>query len=95
MTKVSIGRRSALGTALAVTTLACPATGQGRFPNRPVRFLIPWAPGGTLDGFMRMQAEPAFRMVRHRYRNVIGVLKCLLHNSPLQRDPVDNALSYH
>src|SRR3954471_18619491 len=57
MTTVSIGRRSALGTALAVTTLACPAIGQGRFPTRPVRFLIPWAPGGTLDGFMRLQAE--------------------------------------
>ena len=57
MTTVSIGRRSALGTALAATTLACPAIAQGRFPNRPIRFLIPWAPGGTLDGFMRLQAE--------------------------------------
>ncbi|MBR0683916.1 tripartite tricarboxylate transporter substrate binding protein [Roseomonas eburnea] len=37
--------------------LARPSLGQGRFPNRPVRFLIPWAPGGTLDGFMRLQAE--------------------------------------
>src|SRR3712207_4747540 len=53
----SIGRRAALGSALVAVTLACPAIGQGRFPNRPVRFLIPWAPGGTLDGFMRLQAE--------------------------------------
>jgi tripartite-type tricarboxylate transporter receptor subunit TctC len=52
-----IGRRATLGAALVATTLACPAVGQGRFPNRPVRFLIPWAPGGTLDGFMRLQAE--------------------------------------
>lgn len=37
--------------------LARPSLGQGQFPNRPVRFLIPWAPGGTLDGFMRIQAE--------------------------------------
>jgi tripartite-type tricarboxylate transporter receptor subunit TctC len=44
-------------TAAAAGTLARPAIGQGRFPNRPVRFLIPWAPGGILDGFMRMQAE--------------------------------------
>jgi tripartite-type tricarboxylate transporter receptor subunit TctC len=49
-------RRSLL-TAAALPLLACPALGQGRFPNRPVRFLIPWAPGGLLDGFMRMQAE--------------------------------------
>src|SRR3954469_20466425 len=57
MNTVSVGRRATLSTALAVTTLACPAIGQGRFPNRPIRFLIPWAPGGTLDGFMRLQAE--------------------------------------
>ena len=57
MTKAPIGRRAAFGAALAATTLVAPAIGQGRFPNRPVRFLIPWAPGGTLDGFMRLQAE--------------------------------------
>ncbi|MBW8271381.1 tripartite tricarboxylate transporter substrate binding protein [Caldovatus aquaticus] len=57
MTMATIGRRAALGAALATATLARPAIGQGRFPNRPVRFLIPWAPGGVLDGFMRLQAE--------------------------------------
>ena len=60
MTAGPIGRRhAAFGAAAlaAATTLARPAIGQGRFPNRPVRFLIPWAPGGTLDGFMRLQAE--------------------------------------
>ena len=57
MTTNSIGRRAALGAALATTALARPAIDQGRFPSRPVRFLIPWAPGGTLDGFMRLQAE--------------------------------------
>ena len=41
----------------ALPLLARPSLGQGRYPNRPVRFLIPWAPGGTLDGFMRLQAE--------------------------------------
>ncbi|MBR0671376.1 Bug family tripartite tricarboxylate transporter substrate binding protein [Neoroseomonas soli] len=41
----------------ASVALARPSLGQGRFPNRPVRFLIPWAPGGALDGFMRLQAE--------------------------------------
>lgn len=49
-------RRTLIGAA-ALPLLARPSLGQGRFPNRPVRFLIPWAPGGTLDGFMRMQAE--------------------------------------
>lgn len=49
-------RRSLLA-AGALPLLARPSLGQGRFPDRPVRFLIPWAPGGTLDGFMRLQAE--------------------------------------
>jgi len=49
-------RRSLLA-ASALPLLARPSLGQGRYPNRPVRFLIPWAPGGTLDGFMRLQAE--------------------------------------
>lgn len=52
----AIARRILLAGA-AVPLLARPSLGQGRFPTRPVRFLIPWAPGGTLDGFMRMQAE--------------------------------------
>jgi tripartite-type tricarboxylate transporter receptor subunit TctC len=41
----------------ALPLLARPSLGQGRFPNRPVRFLIPWAPGGILDGFIRLQGE--------------------------------------
>ncbi|MEO3473121.1 tripartite tricarboxylate transporter substrate binding protein [Roseomonas sp. CAU 1739] len=51
-----IARRILLAGA-ALPLLARPSLSQGRFPNRPVRFLIPWAPGGTLDGFMRIQAE--------------------------------------
>ncbi|MCK8784972.1 tripartite tricarboxylate transporter substrate binding protein [Roseomonas sp. NAR14] len=52
------GRRALLGGgALAAMTLARPALAQARWPDRPVRFLIPWAPGGALDGFMRLQAE--------------------------------------
>ncbi|WP_137125851.1 tripartite tricarboxylate transporter substrate binding protein [Roseomonas sp. HF4] len=51
-----IARRGALLVA-AGAALARPALGQGRFPNRPVKFMIPWAPGGILDGFIRIQAE--------------------------------------
>jgi len=49
-------RRSLLAfgtTALATGALATPALGQGRFPNRPIRFLIPWPPGGSLDALHR------------------------------------------
>lgn len=51
-----ITRRITLAGA-ALPLLARPSLGQGRFPNRPVRFLIPWAPGGILDGFIRLQGE--------------------------------------
>jgi tripartite-type tricarboxylate transporter receptor subunit TctC len=45
-------RRALLG-ALAAAPLAAPALGQGRYPNRPIRFLIPWPPGGSLDALHR------------------------------------------
>ncbi|HYF07295.1 MAG TPA: tripartite tricarboxylate transporter substrate binding protein [Acetobacteraceae bacterium] len=56
MTCLPASRRALLGAGAALP-FARPALGQGRFPNRPVRFLIPWAPGGVLDGFMRLKAE--------------------------------------
>jgi tripartite-type tricarboxylate transporter receptor subunit TctC len=47
-----IGRRSAL--AFSAAALAAPAAlAQGRFPDRPIRFLIPWPPGGSLDALHR------------------------------------------
>jgi tripartite-type tricarboxylate transporter receptor subunit TctC len=50
-----IGRRSAL--AFSAAALAAPALAQGRFPDRPIRFLIPWPPGGSLDALHRQMAE--------------------------------------
>jgi len=49
-------RRSLL--ALAGATLAAPALGQsGTYPNKPIRFLIPWPPGGALDALHRTMFE--------------------------------------
>ncbi len=48
-------RRAVLG--LAGAALAAPALGQGRFPDRPIRFLIPWPPGGALDALHRQMFE--------------------------------------
>jgi tripartite-type tricarboxylate transporter receptor subunit TctC len=52
-------RRSVLGLAAgaAAAGLAAPALAQGRFPNRPIRFLIPWPPGGSLDALHRQMFE--------------------------------------
>jgi len=44
-------------TALAAALLPLPALGQAAFPNRPIRFLIPWPPGGALDALHRTMFE--------------------------------------
>jgi tripartite-type tricarboxylate transporter receptor subunit TctC len=62
-----IGRRQALGGVLglggAAGMLARPALAQGggRFPERPIRMVVPWAAGGTTDVQMRALSEQASR----------------------------------
>lgn len=52
-----LSRRHAL--ALGAAALAAPsvASGQGRFPERPIRLIIPWAPGGSSDVQLRSIAD--------------------------------------
>lgn len=42
---------------LALAAFALPATGQTRYPEQPVRIVVPWAPGGFTDRLGRMLAE--------------------------------------
>lgn len=42
--------------ALLLAAAALPAMAQERFPSRPVRFVVPWPPGGTVDVVMRLMA---------------------------------------
>jgi tripartite-type tricarboxylate transporter receptor subunit TctC len=49
--------RRALLLGAPASLLAAPSLAQGRFPNRPIRFLIPWPPGGQLDALKRMMFE--------------------------------------
>lgn len=62
--KGGIRRRGALmlGAAGAVS-LATPAIGQAQFPNRPIRLICPWPPGGSTDSQMRAIAEIAGRIL--------------------------------
>jgi tripartite-type tricarboxylate transporter receptor subunit TctC len=52
---IRFNRRAMLGAGAA--TLAAPVHAQGRYPNRPIRFLIPWPPGGSLDALHRRVFE--------------------------------------
>lgn len=51
-----ITRRATLTAALA--GLAAPALGQGAYPNRPIRLLVPYAAGGGQDITARLLADP-------------------------------------
>jgi tripartite-type tricarboxylate transporter receptor subunit TctC len=48
-------RRSIL--ALGTTALALPALAQGAFPTRPIRFVVPWPPGGATSNISRIVAD--------------------------------------
>ena len=59
-----IPRRGALALAaasLAAPTLAAPALAQARFPDRPIRLVIPWPAGGSADSQLRSMSEIAGR----------------------------------
>ena len=66
MTNHATGRRGALalGAGLAALSrpgLISPALAQGRFPDRPIRLVVPWGPGGSTDILMRALADAASR----------------------------------
>ncbi len=56
---MSITRRGLIAAGGAL--LAAPAIAQSGFPNRPIRLIVPWPPGGSTDGQLRALAEVATR----------------------------------
>ncbi|MBR0680231.1 tripartite tricarboxylate transporter substrate binding protein [Roseomonas eburnea] len=51
-------RRRMILTATAGLALARPALAQGQWPDRPIRWIVPFPPGGSTDLWARLIAEP-------------------------------------
>ncbi|MCE2922423.1 MAG: tripartite tricarboxylate transporter substrate binding protein, partial [Roseomonas sp.] len=55
MSRINPGRRALLSATLATPFLSLTALAQGSdWPNRPVRVVVPWPPGGGADTTARM-----------------------------------------
>ncbi|KAA2212553.1 tripartite tricarboxylate transporter substrate binding protein [Teichococcus oryzae] len=63
---IPVGRRTLLGVAggAAAGALLRPALAQERFPSKPIRMLVPWAPGGATDVQMRALCDAATRVLK-------------------------------
>ena len=86
----SVTRRVLIAGA-AASVVAAPGIvrAQAKFPDRPVKLIIPWAPGGPADGGFRILAELAAKklgqpVVVENKAGASGVLRSEEHTSELQ-----------
>ncbi len=54
---IPLARRALLGAGAGL--IAAPAVAQAGFPNRPIRLIVPWPPGGSADTQFRVLGEIA------------------------------------
>ncbi|MEA2987852.1 MAG: hypothetical protein QOG83_563 [Alphaproteobacteria bacterium] len=69
MTRSRVTRRQfSTGAILAAATLALPAVARAQnYPNRPIRFIIPFAPGGVADITSRLAVEKLGEKLGQRF----------------------------
>ncbi|MFC0388674.1 tripartite tricarboxylate transporter substrate binding protein [Muricoccus vinaceus] len=90
-----VARRTLL--ALGTAGLAAPALGQTGFPNRPIRLLVPWPPGGSADAQLRSLADVATKIIGQpvMIENRSGARGLLAAQALLQSAPDGYTLAQH
>lgn len=96
----TLSRRAALiagAAALAAPGLAAPALAQGGFPNRPIRLMVPWPPGGSADAQLRSLADVATKALGQPVlvENRSGARGLLAAQALLQSPPDGYTLAQH
>ena len=93
--RAALPRRALL--ALGGAGLAAPAIAQPGFPNRPIRLLVPWPPGGSADGQLRSLADVATRLLGQPVlvENRSGARGLLAAQALLQAAPDGYTLAQH
>ncbi|MFC7735268.1 tripartite tricarboxylate transporter substrate binding protein [Roseomonas sp. GCM10028921] len=83
--------------ALGGAGLAAPAIAQPGFPNRSIRLLVPWPPGGSADSQLRSLADVATRLLGQPVlvENRSGARGLLAAQALLQAAPDGYTLAQH
>lgn len=61
--QLTINRRQALAGLASLSTLAVPVRAQTAWPNKPLRFVVPYPAGGSPDSFTRQMADELTRQL--------------------------------